>query len=125
MVVPAQDDTPEPNPLLLWVAYIPGVDVEKKYLSDGDGHLRIFKTEVAANEWLDTLSMTAEFRASIVVHSIQGQIAVPVEDTAGLSIGYEVNQTPAPIHTFAAPTVPTASEQIESLLKRRKIRMRK
>ena len=109
----------EINPLLVWIAYMPGEGDKKNYLSDGKGHIRIFKTEDAAKEHLED-HLPPEVLLNVVVHSVQGTIVVPVDDVATTSIGYEVTQTPAPIHTLAAPTVPTTTEQLESLLKRRR-----
>ena len=109
----------EINPLLVWVAYMPGEGGKKNYLSDGKGHIRIFKTEDAAQKHLED-HFPPEVLLNVVVHSVQGTIAVPVDDVATASMVYEVTQTPVPIHTFAAPTAPTATEQLESLLKRRK-----
>jgi hypothetical protein len=117
----------EENPLLFWVAYLPNGD-KKNYLSDGKGHIRVFKIEIAIREYLDTLRplMSAETHSTIVVHSIQGTIAVPDDGVPQNQLANPTDmQTPIQISTFAPSTVPTASEQLDSLLKQRKSRRRK
>jgi hypothetical protein len=114
-----------PNLLEFWVAYLPDGD-KKNYLSDGKGHLRVYKTEGAIHDYLK-VNLSPEIYAMIVVHSVQGTIVVPEDGVQQLQLTapYLPNSKPIPISTLAPLTVPTASEQLANLLKRRKIRRRR
>lgn len=123
----------EVNPLTFWVAYLPGENDKKNYLSDGQGHLRVYKTEGAMREFLKANLPPATYEM-VIVHSVQGEIVVPDDappdsKTIPLSnINGENVSTPTSLmllHTLAAPTVPTAIDQLENELKRRKVRRRR
>jgi len=124
------------NPLQFWVAYIPGEGEKKNYLSDGKGNLRIFKSEAALREWLKP-QLREEVYEMVVVHQVQGQIALPDDGTLGTSLPQkrripkimpilplDMRTFGKPITTLAQPTVPTAQEQLDSLVKRKKHRRR-
>ena len=125
--LPPSQPAPDPdseNPLLFWVAYIPGEGKKKNYLSDGNGHLRVFKSEGALRDWLKP-QLRPEVYEMVVVHSLQGQIALPDDGT--------ITSTPAPMYVFdapagqpiktlALPTVPTSQELLNSLINRRRRR---
>ena len=125
--------SPDPdgdNPLQFWVAYIPGEGEKKNYLSDGKGNLRVFKNESALREYLKP-QLSPEVYEMVVVHQVQGQIALPDEGTFSTSLltpKYVSDVLPLdmrnlkPITTMALPTVPTAQEQLDSLVKRRRRR---
>lgn len=125
---PQANPSPDPedsNPLEFWVAYIPGEGEKKNYLSDGKGNLRIFRSKGALQDWLKP-QLRPEVYEMVVVHSVQGQIALPDDGTFG-KIPYPVDmRTPGwkPITTLAPPTVPTAQELLESFAKRRRRRRR-
>jgi hypothetical protein len=110
-------ETPQSkNPLEFWVAYMPAPDNKRHYLSDGSGHLRIFKTSTSINEYLKSVLKPAELE-QVVVHSVEGKIVVPetdiVSETPALSYSAPV------ISTLAAPTMPTAKELLDNIEKRR------
>lgn len=128
--------SPDPdgdNPLQFWVAYIPGEGEKKNYLSDGKGNLRMFKSEQVLREWLKP-QLRPEVYEMVVVHSVQGRIALPDDGTLGapppqkrripkiMPIVPLDMQTLRPIMTMAPNTVPTAQEQLDSLVKRRRRR---
>jgi hypothetical protein len=136
---PQTNPSPDPedsNPLEFWVAYIPGEGEKKNYLSDGKGNLRIFKSEGALRDWLKT-QLRQEVYEMVVVHPVQGQIAIPDDGTLG-QIPYPVSKplrwSPGgipfdtlnlkPITTLAPPSSPTAQELLEATLKRRRRRRR-
>lgn len=128
--------SPDPdgdNPLQFWVAYIPGEGEKKNYLSDGQGHLRIFKSEIALREYLKP-QLRTEVYEMIVVHEVQGQIALPDDGTFGTPppaphripeimpiIPLDMRNL-KPIMTMAPNTVPTVQEQLDSLVKRKRRR---
>ncbi len=136
--------TPEPdgdNPLRFWVAYIPGEGEKKNYLSDGQGHLRVFKSEEALRTWLKP-QLRQEVYEMVVVHPVQGKIAVPDDGTPGKTQqparklprwspgGFPLDMRglkpmPMPITTLAPPTAPTAQELLDNHLKRRRRRRHK
>jgi ubiquinone biosynthesis protein COQ9 len=119
-----EDSLQEPNPLEFWVAYLQDGD-KKNYLSDGKGHLRVYKTEGTLREYLKA-NLSPETYAMIVVHPVQGTIAVPEDGVQQIRLTEPANiPNPIPISTLAPLTVPTASEQLDDLLKRRKIRRRR
>ena len=120
-----EEKSQEPNPLEFWVAYLQDGN-KKNYLSDGKGHLRVYKTEGSLREYLKA-NLSLETYAMIVVHSVQGTIAVPEDGVVQLQLTapYIPNSKPIPISTLAPLTMPTASEQLENLQKRKKIRRRK
>lgn len=122
--------SPDPegdNPLQFWVAYIPGEGEKKNYLSDGKGNLRMFKSESVFREWLRP-QLRPEVYEMVVVHSVQGQIVLPDDGTLEDRIQSIPESTPLymqslnPITTMAQPTAPTAQEQLDSLIKRRRRR---
>jgi len=117
----------ESNPLEFWIAYIPGEGGKRNYMSDGKGHLRIFKLKSALREWLK-LQLSPEVYEMVVVHSIQGKIAIPKQDAppqrrASLMTPLDLSKI-TPISTLAAPTFPTATELLE-IYKKRRSRKRK
>ena len=111
----------ESNPLELWVSYIPGEGDKKNYLSDGKGHLRIFKSEAALREWLEP-QLPPEVYEMVVVHPVQGQIAVPEDASprrrASLMTPLDLFKI-TPISTLARDGSPTAQDLLESYKKRR------
>lgn len=119
---PIIDETEEvTNPLLFWVAYMPGEGNEKKYLSDGKGNLRIYKTEGKMRKYLEENLPQSDYE-KVVVHSVQGQIVLPEDETA-------LQQAPAPtatsplrlpINTLAADMVPTAMDLLRNYKPRRR-----
>lgn len=125
--------SPDPdgdNPLQFWVAYIPGEGEKKNYLSDGKGNLRMFKSESVLREWLKP-QLSLEVYEMVVVHSVQGQIVLPDDGTVGDPLPQKRSvpeiipldmRNLKPITTMAAPTVPTAQEQLDSLINRRRRR---
>ncbi len=131
------DPTPEErNPLEFFVAYIPAEDGKKNYLSDGKGHIRVFKTQKAINDYL-TANLRPEVLKMVVVHPVQGQIAVPDElpepTTPKVLTLDQAQNTPnifpeltvdlskvASISTLAPPTFPTAMELLDNYKKRKK-----
>lgn len=129
--------SPDPdgdNPLQFWVAYLPGEADKKNYLSDGEGNLRVFKSEGALRDYLKP-QLRPEVYARVVVHQVQGQIALPDDGTLGtpLPAPRRIPEiipldiwTPSrkPITTLAPPTVPTAHEQLDGYVKRRRRRRR-
>lgn len=138
---PQTNPSPDPeenNPLEFWVAYIPGEGEKKNYLSDGKGNLRIFKSKKALRDWLKP-QLRQEVYEMVVVHPVQGQIAIPDDGTLG-KVPYPVSQIPRwapggipfdtltpqrkPITTLAPPSSPTAQELLETTLKRRRRRRR-
>jgi hypothetical protein len=122
METQAQDDAlEEANPLLVWVAYTEGEGSKRNYLSNGKGGLRVFKSEDKLNDYLKE-TFDEAMRAKIKTHSIQGKIAIPIDDYVFASTDYTETIMPAPIHTLAVPTAPTATEQLDMILKRRRIR---
>lgn len=131
VITPAHE---ERNPLEFWVAYIPGEGDKKNYLSDGKGHIRVFKTEQAINDYLCD-NLRPEVLEMVVVHPIQGQIAVPEDETPPAapkiitldqitslpSIFPEINMdlsSVASITTLAPPSFPTAMELLDNYKKR-------
>lgn len=133
---PPIQPSPDPegdNPLQFWVAYIPGEGEKKNYLSDGKGNLRMFKSESVLREWLKP-QLRPEVYEMVVVHSVQGQIVLPDDGTFGepppqkqripkiMPILPVDMQNIKPITTMAPFTVPTAQEQLDSLVKRRRRR---
>lgn len=134
--VPPIQPSPDPdddNPLQFWVAYIPGEGEKKNYLSDGKGNLRMFKSESVLREWLKP-QLRPEVYEMVVVHSVQGQIALPDDGTLGapppqkrripkiMPIVPVDIQNSKPITTMARFTVPTVQEQLDNLVKRRRRR---
>ena len=120
----------EDNPLMFWVAYLPGEEDKKNYLSDGSGNLRIFKSEILIREYLDNnikTLMSPDMYDSIVVHSVQGEIVVPDEGGVVTTPAMEYVPVSAPliVSTLATQTAPpNATEMLDSLLKRRNHRRR-
>jgi len=127
--LPSPDPDPDgDNPLQFWVAYIPGEGEKKNYLSNGKGNLRIFKSEGALRDWLKP-QLRKEMYEMVVVHQVQGQIAIPDDGTLGAPppqpkrrvheiIPLDMRNL-KPITTLAQPTMPTAQEQFDSLVKRK------
>ena len=101
----------ENNELIFWVAYLPEGD-KKKYLSDGQGHLRVFKTEEATREHIKPL-LSEEDYTRVMVHEIEGRITVPMDEVKP--------DEPVIIHTLAPATMPTAMEMLASYKKRKGI----
>lgn len=155
MTEPQQIPTPEENPLLFWVAYLPNEDGTKfNYLSDGKHNLRVFRSEAAIRQFLES-NMPPAFYERVVVHSVQGQIAVPfdnfpmpVDQLPGGSLhvpnldnikrsnpflvpppGTEIIPLDMlkmkPIRTTAADTYPTSLEQLHEYERRNKKRRRR
>lgn len=89
------------NPLEFFVAYQIGTDEKLRYLGDGKGGLRLFKTLEGLDTFLDG-ALSPEQRAKTFTHTIQGQIAVPeIESKHGTVI---------PITSLAPDMFPTAQE---------------
>lgn len=126
----------ERNPLEFFVAYLPAEDGKKNYLSDGKGHIRVFKTEQAINDYL-AANLRPEVLEMVVVHPVQGQIAVPDEglqpttpkvltldmaqNTPNIFPDLTVDLSKATsISTLAPPTFPTAMELLDNYKKKRK-----
>jgi len=117
----------ESNPLEFWAAYIPDEGEKRNYLSDGKGHLRIFKSESALREWLKP-QLSPEVYEMVVVHPIQGTIAIPEQDAppqrrTSLMTPLDLSKI-TPISTLARDGLPTAQDLLESYKKRR-LRRRK
>jgi hypothetical protein len=130
---PVTQPSPDPdgdNPLQFWVAYIPGQGGKKNYLSDGKGNLRIFKSESALREYLRP-QLRPEVYEMVVVHPVQGKIALPDDGTFGTPprpprripeiIPLDMRNL-KPITTLAPPTVPTAQELLDNHVRRRQRR---
>ena len=120
---PAQP-SPDPdgdNPLQFWVAYIPGEGNKKNYLSDGKGNLRIFKSEEALRKWLQP-QLRQEVYEMVVVHPVQGKIALPDDGTLAVAPPPLVMPNLKPMTTLAAPSLPTVQELLDSHVKRRRRR---
>lgn len=126
----------ERNPLEFFVAYLPAEDGKKNYLSDGKGHIRVFKTQKAINDYL-VANLRPEVLEMVVVHPVQGQIAVPdegLQPTTPKVLTLDMAQnTPnifpdvpvdlskvTSISTLAPPTLPTAMELLDNYKKKRK-----
>lgn len=136
--------TPDPdgnNPLQFWVAYIPGEGEKKNYLSDGKGNLRVFKSEEALRGWLKP-QLRPEVYEMVVVHPVQGMIALPDDGTNTRTGGrhpqplrkfprWSPGDVPLdmrdlkPITTVEPPTLPTAQEMLDDYFKRRRRRHRR
>jgi len=115
-------DEKEANPLVFWVAYMPN-GKKKNYLSDGKGHLRLYKTEEALRAYLvDALAPEACVR--VVVHSIQGQIAIP-EEPAKPPVLIEGSALRPVITTLAHPAPPSAQELLKNYIERKTKAMRR
>lgn len=94
--------------LTFWVAYqMDGK--QRKYLSDGKGHLRVFKSEEAINKYLEPL--TPEEREKVTVHFVQGKFAIPEPQPS--------QQTIQPITSLAAPHLPPLAAELLDNYKRR------
>lgn len=133
---PAQP-SPDPdgdNPLQFWVAYIPGKGDKKNYLSDGKGHLRMFKSEKALREYLQP-QLRPEVYEMVVVHQVQGKIALPDDGTLPVPpptprrlpkimpiVPLNMQGFSKPITTMAPNTVPTVQELLDNLVKRKRRR---
>lgn len=131
--------SPDPdgdNPLQFWVAYIPGESEKKNYLSDGKGNLRVFKSEDALREYLKP-QLRPEVYEMVVVHQVQGKIALPDDGTLGTPpptprhipkimpiVPLDMRTLGKPIMTMAPHTVPTAQEQLDYYAKKRQRRRR-
>lgn len=128
--------SPDPdgdNPLQFWVAYTPGKGDKKNYLSDGKGNLRMFKSESALRQWLEP-QLRPEVYEMVVVHPVQGKIALPDDGMFGtpppaarripkiMPIVPLDMRNLKPITTMAPNTVPTAQEQLDNLIKRKRRR---
>lgn len=137
-----QENSDETNPLLFWVAYVPMPQADgsekKNYLSDGKGNLRMYKSEEKMREYLIE-NTSPEFYKNIVVHSVQGQIVVPLhENELPKFFSSQKGIAPIPVimpeleignlqplqhlHPDVAP--PTALEQLNELTKRKRKRRR-
>lgn len=85
--LPMPGDQPEKNPLEFWACYLPGLGDEKYYLSNGkqgkQKGIRLFKTRKAASDFLlDEMTagrLRREIYEKIVIHSVEGLIALPGE----------------------------------------------
>lgn len=115
----------ENNPLVTYVAYLPGPDGKLNYFGNGEGKHRTWKTRGAAEKFLEPL-LDPEVYANVVIHPIQLKIAVPMppEDARPPKIKAGIpemlgNIPLVPIQTLAEPSFPTAQELLEDHLKRR------
>jgi hypothetical protein len=114
------------SPLQLWVAYVPGEGDKKNYLSNGkqgkDKGIRLFKSERAAwdhlKELFETGKMTEWAYLNVVVHSIDGKIAMPdeVQEPHAIPIRLPLKNQPThlnPIITLAKEDIPTSLELVQ------------
>ena len=111
---------PAENPLLLWVAYLPGEGNDKHYLSNGKGGVRVFKTEDAILKHLRE-NLTPDVFERVVVHTVQGEIVVALEEgtQAPPDVIIPVQIPPVSIGTLARDSAPTATEIMKDYLLRR------
>lgn len=125
---PAYNLNAEPgkSPIELWVAYVPGEGDKKNYLSNGkegkEKGIRLFKSERAAWDHLKELfakgKMTEWAYLNVVVHPIEGKIAVPdeVQEPHAVPIRLPLKNQPTflnPLITFAKDDVPTSLELVQ------------
>ena len=97
-----------PEELVFWVAYQPNGEL-KNYLGDGQGHIRLFKSEQALRDFITPL-LTPEELAKTIIHPVNGNFVVPEPE----------EKKPLPIHTLALQTMPTAMELLNNYKKRRR-----
>lgn len=133
-LVTITDPETEKNILEFWVAYLEGPEGKKHYLNNTDGDdvegkekgLRLFKTKGAVETYLDELLEAGRIsdvaRAAIVIHPLQGMIALPDEVHQMQPPIHLPRAEQIPIRTLAPNTVPTASEQLNTLIKKRRRR---
>jgi hypothetical protein len=126
---------PETSPFQFWAAYIPGVDGRKYYLSNGkEGKqkgLRLFKSQEAADRFLkderDAGRLKQEIYEKIVVHPIEGKLALPAElDQKPLPLkippGFQAPTRLRPIATLDRLGVPTSLELLQNYERRKRRR---
>lgn len=120
-----QDPAPGESPLIFWVAYVPGEGEKRNYLGNGkegkDKGIRLFKSERGAKDHLKELyelgKMTQWAFDNVVVHPIDGKIAMPaeVEEPHAIPIRLPLKNQPThlnPIITLAKEDIPTSLELI-------------
>jgi len=98
------------NHLEFWVAYQQN-GKKRNYLSDGKGHLRVFKSEAALRAYLKPL-LTPEQMARTVIHSVGGQIAIPEPTKQPVQV----------ISSMMPPTMPSAMELLNNYKSRKRAR---
>ncbi len=127
----------EKSPLEFWAAYIPGEGTQRHYLSNGlAGNLkgiRLFKSKKAAHDYLklqvELGRLPQEAYERIVVHAVEGKLALPAElQPRPYPFGNQHNLK-APDHlnaitTLHKPSAPTAVELLEAYQQRKKKRRR-
>jgi hypothetical protein len=132
---PSPIEEPEKSPFQFWAAYIPGVGTQRYYLSNGkEGKqkgLRLFKSPEAADKFLkDELEagrLKPEIYDKIVVHPIEGKLALPEElDRKPLPLKIPTRlKAPGhlrPIATLDQLGVPTSLEVLQNYERRKKRR---
>jgi len=138
--IPASaDQDPDKSPFEFWAAYIPGKGKQKHYLGNGKAGkakgIRLFKSEEAAwsflKEQLEQGRLSQKAYDQIVVHSVEGKLALPAQDPVPSPLVLHSNQrilkSPdhlQPITTLHKPSVPTPVELLDDYLRRRKRRRR-
>ena len=95
--------------LRFFVAYQKGVDNKYNYLGDGQGNIRLFKTQAAIDKFLDD-NLPADIRAGVFTHPVNGNFVVPEPE----------EPKPITIRTLAPQTTPTAMELLENYKKRKR-----
>lgn len=109
----------------LYAAYLPFIDEDgtekKNYLTNGEGGIRLFKTEEAFREWLEP-QMQPENYARVVIHPIEAKLALPAELEPRENVLQKMGQPNhlAPLMTFDNLGVLNALELLHSYDRRMK-----
>lgn len=127
----------EQNPLLFYAAYLPGPGKERRYMSNGKTGkakgLRLWKTEEAAQRFFkdqfDQGRISREAFEQVVIHPVDGKIAIPEETpikkyNLPRRLPWSAPDHLKPITTLHKPSVPTAVELLEDYQRRKKRRRR-
>jgi hypothetical protein len=128
--IPPDDIQPNEQPpreviTHLYAAYLPFIAEDgsdkKNYLTNGEGGLRLFKTEQAFREWLEP-QMQPENYAKVVIHPIEAKLALPAELEPRENVLKNIGQPDhlAPLMTFDNLGVLNALELLHSYDRRMK-----
>lgn len=125
------DDMPRPEESKpapqteLYAAYVPFTDEDgkdmRKYMTDGDGHLRLWKSEQAARDWIEP-RCNPEFYKTVMVHPIETKLALPPELQPRPNLLNNIQQPTHlnPLMTFDNLGVPNALELLHNYERRMK-----